>query len=70
MSSKLMSESVSSISPTTALWGGGRGMSVVCVRGGGVRWGGCQYVGVRAFLHNTVESHLSEHVGTKECSDN
>ena len=47
MSSKLMSESVSSISPTTALWGGGRGMSVVYVRGGGVRWGGgCQYVGV------------------------
>ena len=26
--------------------------------------------GSKAFLHNTVESHLSEHVGTKECSDN
>ena len=45
---------------------------IVCVgRGGGVRWGWvCQCVGVRLFLHNTVGSHLSEHVGIGGCSDN
>ena len=74
MSSKLMSVSVSSISPTTALWGGREGNEcsvwIVCVRGGGVRWGGVSVCGSEAFLHITVEeSHISEHIGTRGCSD-